>query len=74
MLTIGIPVYNNEKTLRKTVESVLNSVGLPCEIILSDDCSSDRSWNICQELVGEFDSVYRRRSAILAGDNYSFIS
>lgn len=57
MLTIGIPVYNNEKTLRKTVESVLNSVGLPCEIILSDDCSSDRSWNICQELVGEFDSV-----------------
>lgn len=48
-LSVVIPVYNEEETLAAIVERVL---ALPCllEIIIVDDCSSDRSGEIAMSL------------------------
>ena len=51
-LSVVIPCYNEEKTLAKCVERVLNisSERLKIEIIIIDDCSTDGSFPIAGEL------------------------
>lgn len=50
MLSVIIPVYNVEKYLKKSVESVLNQTLKEIEIILVDDGSTDNSGKICDEI------------------------
>lgn len=51
-LSIVIPCFNEENTLRRCVENVLSSVdgAFDLEIIIVDDCSGDRSLSIAREL------------------------
>lgn len=44
--SIIIPVYNTEKTLRRTLSSVLNQTFENIEIIIVDDCSTDNSYEV----------------------------
>lgn len=48
MLSIGIPVYNAEKNLRLAIDSVLHQSYPHFELIISEDGSTDDSWNIIQ--------------------------
>ena len=52
MLTVVIPCYNEERTLRKCVEKVLNIAdkNLSLELIIVDDHSTDKSYSIALEL------------------------
>jgi glycosyltransferase involved in cell wall biosynthesis len=58
-VTVVTPVYNAEKYLRKTIESVINqSIGLEnIEYILVDDCSTDSSREILLEYSSKYDNV-----------------
>ena len=50
-LSVLMPVYNESRTLRTIVGRVLDSpVGLEIELVCVDDCSSDGSLQILQEL------------------------
>ena len=49
-LSIVIPCYNEEKTLRILVERVLKFKELEKELIIVDDCSTDNSKSIIVEL------------------------
>ncbi|MCA9059691.1 MAG: glycosyltransferase family 2 protein, partial [Planctomycetaceae bacterium] len=51
-LSVVIPVYNEEKTLRVLVDRV-RSVPVRKEMILIDDCSRDRSREVMQALEAE---------------------
>lgn len=48
-VTIGMPVFNGEKYLRESIESILNQTYIDFELIISDNASSDRTQEICQE-------------------------
>ena len=48
-ISIIIPVYNVEKYILKTIESVINQTYYNTEIILVDDGSTDNSSKICDE-------------------------
>lgn len=50
-VSIIIPIYNQEKLLSKAVESVINQTYRNIEIILINDGSTDRTYNICQEFL-----------------------
>ena len=56
-LSIVIPVYNEESTLRQIVQAVttvdLTSLGLEREIILVDDSSTDGSLEVARQLLDE---------------------
>jgi glycosyltransferase involved in cell wall biosynthesis len=54
LLSVVIPVFNEERTLRSVVDRVRDTQ-LPIEIILVDDGSSDRSPEICRELANDPD-------------------
>ncbi len=49
MVSIIIPVYNAEATLRRCVESILNQEYTDFELILVNDGSTDSSAEICKE-------------------------
>ena len=58
-LSIVIPCFNEEKTLRTCVESVLE-IGdkqLKLEILIVDDCSQDDSLEIAGELEKKYKEV-----------------
>ena len=48
-VSIGLPVYNAEKTIRAALESLLNQTYQNFELIVSDNASTDRTAKICAE-------------------------
>ncbi|MCS6820653.1 MAG: glycosyltransferase family 2 protein [Microscillaceae bacterium] len=49
LVSIGIPVYNEERFLAKTIESAISQTYPNLEIIISDNCSTDESFEIAQK-------------------------
>lgn len=52
MISVVIPVYNAEKTIAQTIESVLGQSLDDFEVILIDDGSTDDSLRICRDYEG----------------------
>lgn len=50
LVSVIIPVYNAAKTIEKTIKSVLHQSYTYFEIIIIDDCSTDNSFQIIEEL------------------------
>jgi undecaprenyl-phosphate 4-deoxy-4-formamido-L-arabinose transferase len=78
-ISVIIPVYNEEENLRELGERLLRTLsgmGRPFEIILVDDGSSDRSWDLLTELheqypdnlrALQFNRNFGQHQAIFAG-------
>ena len=52
-ISVIIPAYNAEKTIRRALISVENQTMLPKEVIVIDDCSSDQTSTIIREYMSE---------------------
>jgi glycosyltransferase involved in cell wall biosynthesis len=50
-VSIGVPVYNGETYLAEAIESILAQSYTNFELILCDNCSTDKTAEICQEYV-----------------------
>ena len=48
-ISVVMTVYNGEKYLLEQMDSILNQSYLPNEIIISDDCSNDRTMNLLEK-------------------------
>ena len=57
LISVIIPVYNVEKTLKRCVDSVLEQSYVNIEIILVDDGSTDRSTEICERYAENFSNI-----------------
>jgi undecaprenyl-phosphate 4-deoxy-4-formamido-L-arabinose transferase len=77
-VSVVVPVFNSQETLAPLVarlEGVLAEQGVPFEIILVNDGSRDRSWNVIAELVPRRPHVrgidlsrnYGQHNALLCG-------
>lgn len=49
MISVIVPAFNAEKTIGRCLESILNQTYKDLEILVIDDCSKDRTVEICQE-------------------------
>lgn len=47
VVSVGLPVYNGGKTLRQAIETVLAQEFQNIELIISDNCSTDETMEIC---------------------------
>jgi len=56
-LSVIIPCFNEEKTLKILVEKVLDFKGLEKEIIIVDDCSTDKSKLIIEDLTNTHSEI-----------------
>lgn len=52
-LSVVIPTYNREKTIERSVNSILNQKLEDWELIIIDDCSTDNTIAIVQELIAK---------------------
>ena len=68
LISVIIPVYNCEKYLTNSVKSVLNQSYKNMEIILIDDCSSDTSYIIAQELKASDERIVVLRTKQNSGE------
>ena len=77
-VTVIVPVYNSESALVplcKRVDRVLQGLERPLEILLVDDKSRDRSWDVIRQLSGDHPHIrgikmsrnYGQHSAVLCG-------
>ena len=49
LVTIIVPVYNREKYIKETIDSILKQTYTNYEVIFIDDCSTDGSLEILEE-------------------------
>lgn len=55
LVTFALFAYNQEKYIREAVEGAFSQTYEPLEIILSDDCSSDQTFEIMQEMAAAYE-------------------
>lgn len=48
MISVIMPVYNGEKYLKQSIESVIQQTYKDWELIIVNDCSTDKSRDIMQ--------------------------
>lgn len=71
-MTVLVLAYNQERYVREAVASALQQTAQGLEIIMSDDASSDRTFDIMQEMAAQYDGPHRvhcRRNTKNMGTN-----
>lgn len=59
LLTLMVCAYNQERFIREAVEGAFAQTYSPLEIILSDDCSKDRTFEIMREMAEAYRGPHR---------------
>lgn len=74
-VSIGLPVYNGEKHIRKAIESVLSQTFEDFELIISDNASIDATEQICREFADKDQRIryYRQDRNFGAGRNFNLV-
>lgn len=57
LVSIVLPVYNGERYMRDSIDSVIAQTWKNWELIIVDDCSTDRTEEIAQEYVQKDDRI-----------------
>lgn len=57
LITFALFAYNQEKYIRDAVEGALSQTYSPLEIILSDDCSTDKTFEIIKDMAEKYQGV-----------------
>ncbi len=72
LVSIGMPLYNEERYLRQTLDSLISQDYANFEIIISDNGSGDGTSNICQEYAAKDQRFhyYRNETNIGAAVNF----
>lgn len=61
MISVCLTTYNGERYVKLQLESILSQLPLDAEVIVADDCSSDRTLDIVR-------SFYDKRICVLPGE------
>ena len=71
-LSLVIPCYNEEGNLReliKTIRDAIDPLNLTYEVVITDDCSQDKSWEILKELAVGDSWIRVQRFAFNCGES-----
>ena len=71
LVSIGLFLYNGDRFLEAAIESILNQTFKDFELIISDNCSTDRSDEICRRYAAQDSRIryYRNERNMGAGWN-----
>ncbi|MFZ0544108.1 MAG: glycosyltransferase family 2 protein [Candidatus Promineifilaceae bacterium] len=61
-VSLGLPVYNGDKFVAQAIESVLNQTFTDFELIISDNCSTDHTQQICERYAAQDSRVKYHRN------------
>lgn len=69
LVSVIIPAYNAEKTIEKTIQSVLKQTYNPIEIIVVNDGSSDDTEKVLQQFVSKIHYIKQSNAGVSAARN-----
>lgn len=58
-ISVFIVTYNQEAYVEQAIDSVLQQSVKPYEIVISDDCSKDGTWNIIQNYQAQYPEIIK---------------
>lgn len=72
-VTVGLPVYNGEKYLEQALRSLVAQTYSDFEIVVSDNASTDRTWEICRDFATKDQRIqlFRNTKNVGATSNYN---
>jgi len=71
-LSLVIPCYNEQDNLRPliaAIQAAVDPLKLPYEVVITDDCSRDKSWEILKELAAGDARIRAQRFAFNCGES-----
>lgn len=71
-ISFVVPCYNEEGNLRelfKAIRAVIEPLKISYEILVTDDCSSDKSWEILKEFSAADNRIRSLRLAVNSGES-----
>ncbi len=73
LVSICIPVFNEEKDIEKTLTNVLSQKYENFEVVISDNASTDKTTDICQRIAQKDDRVkyFRNHTTTNQNDNFN---
>jgi len=74
-ISVGLPVFNGEKFLRKKLNSIINQTHTNLELIISDNGSTDETQKICEEFMKKDNRIkyFHQEKNLGATKNYNFV-
>lgn len=75
LISILTPVYNQEKFIGETIESVINQTYQNWEMLVVDDCSTDSSWEVIKKFTQKDEriKIFRNEENIGLIKNWEFL-
>ncbi len=75
LLTIGVPVFNGEKTISKSIDSLLKQTFDDFKLIISDNASTDSTQKICEDYAKKDSRIHyiKQKKNIGLVPNWNFI-
>lgn len=71
-ISLVIPCYNEQDNLRPLMEAIhaaVDPLKIPYEVVVTDDCSNDKSWEILKELAAADPRLRPQRFAFNCGES-----
>lgn len=75
-ISILVMTYNQEATIGEALDSAINQITCPYEVIVSDDCSTDGTWDVIRGRAaseGEILKIHRNKRNLGIYGNYEFL-
>lgn len=75
LVSVGLPVFNGEKSLRAAIETLIAQTYPNMELIISDNCSTDATQEICNKFALQDKRIkyFRQAENIGAVGNFRFV-
>ncbi|MBD2257601.1 glycosyltransferase family A protein [Pseudanabaena sp. FACHB-2040] len=72
---IGMPVYNGEKHIRETIDSILSQTFTDFQLLISDNGSTDQTGEICREYAERDERVVycRQKENLGMAGNFNYV-
>ena len=59
-ISVAVITYNQQGTIAQTLDSILMQKGdFELELVVGEDCSTDNTWNICQDYASRYPDIVR---------------
>lgn len=59
-ISVAVITYNQQDTIAQTLDSILMQKGdFDLELVIGEDCSTDNTWNICQEYADKYPDIIK---------------
>ena len=69
LVSVAVITYNSSKTVLETLDSIANQTYQNLELIVSDDCSSDNTVEVCREWIEEHKQRFVRTDLLTVKKN-----